>query len=90
MAGQTPHLSGRHVTEPPVEPRRAHFRAHIVRACAQSHAEVRWHSDAWIAEVTGADRRFLIIGQTFPLNNAASAHVATDKVATFDLLARQP
>ncbi|MBM7810264.1 ATP-grasp domain-containing protein [Saccharothrix algeriensis] len=69
-----------------------HFVALVEQAAAASGAKVRRHSDHWLAEVVGDDRRVLVIGQVFPLNNAASAQVATDnqvatdKVATCRLL----
>lgn len=63
-----------------------HFVAQVEQAAAASGAKVRRHSDHWPAEVVGDDRRVLVIGQVFPLNNAASAQVATDKVATCRLL----
>ncbi|MEV0676162.1 ATP-grasp domain-containing protein [Actinosynnema sp. NPDC050436] len=65
---------------------RRHFVAHIDRAGAAAGAEVRWHCDRWVAELVAGDRRALVIGHVFPLDNAASAQVATDKVATCALL----
>uniref|UniRef100_UPI0031E0C80E ATP-grasp domain-containing protein n=1 Tax=Saccharothrix mutabilis TaxID=33921 RepID=UPI0031E0C80E len=59
----------------------------VEQACAEHGAKVRWHSDHWVAEVLADDRRFLVIGQVFPLNTASAAQVATDKVATAGLLA---
>ncbi|MFI9817821.1 ATP-grasp domain-containing protein [Saccharothrix variisporea] len=64
-----------------------HFVTQVEQACAEHGAKVRWHSDHWLAEVVSDDRRFLVIGQVFPLNTASSAQVATDKVATATLLA---
>ncbi|XVV06157.1 ATP-grasp domain-containing protein [Actinosynnema sp. CA-248983] len=64
-----------------------HFVTQVEQACAEHGAKVRWHSDHWMAEVVADDRRFLVIGQVFPLNTASSAQVATDKVATAGLLA---
>ncbi|MBW4717082.1 ATP-grasp domain-containing protein [Saccharothrix obliqua] len=62
------------------------FVAQIEQAGAAAGARVRWHSDHWLAELVAGDRRVLLIGQVFPLNNAAAAQIATDKVATFELL----
>ncbi|MEU6151243.1 ATP-grasp domain-containing protein [Actinosynnema sp. NPDC047251] len=64
-----------------------HFVAQIEQAGVEAGAEVRWHSDHWLAELVTDERRALIIGQVFPLNNAAAAQIATDKVATCALLA---
>ncbi|WP_433271714.1 ATP-grasp domain-containing protein [Actinosynnema sp. CS-041913] len=63
-----------------------HFVAQVEQAAAEAGAKVRWHSDHWLAELVADDRRALVIGQVFPVNNAASAQVATDKVATCVLL----
>ncbi|GAB3884774.1 hypothetical protein GCM10029964_046320 [Kibdelosporangium lantanae] len=67
--------------------RRRAFVDQISLACAEVGATITWHSDDWVAEITYPPRRVLVIGQVFPLNNAASSHVASDKVAAYQLLA---
>jgi glutathione synthase/RimK-type ligase-like ATP-grasp enzyme len=67
--------------------RRRAFVDQISLACAEVGATVNWHSDDWVAEITYPPRRVLVIGQVFPLNNAAASHVANDKVAAYQLLA---
>ncbi|MEU4804870.1 ATP-grasp domain-containing protein [Actinosynnema sp. NPDC023587] len=64
-----------------------HFVAQIEQAGAEVGARVRWHCDQWLAELVTDDRRALVIGRVFPLNDAAAAQIATDKVATCALLA---
>ncbi len=48
---------------------------------------LRWHSDYWVAELCNGDLTLYVIGNHFPLNNAASAQVANDKAAAYDVLA---
>lgn len=67
--------------------RRRAFVDQISLACAEVGATINWHSDNWVAEITYPPRRVLVIGQVFPLNNAAASHVASDKVAAYQLLA---
>ncbi|MEV6006215.1 hypothetical protein AB0M29_05360 [Streptomyces sp. NPDC051976] len=68
------------------EPFRPDFVAHMERAAALSGAELRWHSGQWVAELRHGGRRRLVVGYHFPLNDAASALIATDKVAASVLL----
>jgi glutathione synthase/RimK-type ligase-like ATP-grasp enzyme len=74
------------VVTSPTAPRRRAFVDQIAKACADVGATVRWFSAEWVAEITYSARRVLVIGQVFPLNNASAAHVATDKVAAYELL----
>lgn len=68
------------------EPFRRDFVAHMERAAALSGAELRWYSGQWVAELHHGGRRRLVVGYRFPLNDAASALLATDKVAASVLL----
>jgi ribosomal protein S6--L-glutamate ligase len=56
------------------------------RAAARSGVALRWHSEHWIAELEAYGRSRHVVGYNFPLNDAASALLATDKVATSTLL----
>ena len=62
------------------------FVAQLETAATASGVELRWLSDGWIALLHGTSRHAAIMGYTFPLNNAAAAELANDKVATFDVL----
>ncbi len=67
-------------------PFRRHFVTHMERAAARSGVDLRWHSEHWVAELRSHGRRCHVVGYNFPLNDAASALLATDKVATSVLL----
>lgn len=71
-----------------LRPRHA-FVTQIENACLKLDAKLTWHSDSWIAEIESDWRRFFLIGQTFPLNDAASANIANDKVGTWTILAAE-
>ncbi|WP_405584627.1 RimK family alpha-L-glutamate ligase [Streptomyces sp. NBC_01190] len=66
--------------------RRPHFVACLGRAAELAGAELRWHSGHWVAELRADGRRRHVVGYNFPLNDAASATIASDKVATSALL----
>lgn len=59
----------------------------INEAASQAGVSVRWLSDDWIACLKKQHEVRYIHGSNFPLNNASAAHIATDKVSTFTLLA---
>ena len=42
--------------------------------------ELEWHSANWIAQLRHGAETAYVVGFTFPLNNAASAQLARDKV----------
>ena len=65
---------------------RQHFVDQVDGACASMGARVTWHSERWIAEIAHGSGQFFVIGQTFPLNDAASANIANDKAATYSVL----
>jgi ribosomal protein S6--L-glutamate ligase len=48
--------------------------------------ELEWHSANWIAQLRHGAETAYVVGFTFPLNNAASAQLARDKVATYIVL----
>jgi ribosomal protein S6--L-glutamate ligase len=62
------------------------FTGQISEIAAQGGISLVWHSANWIAELQRDGRSCYLIGYTFPLNNAASAHIAHDKAATCTLL----
>ncbi|WP_329284093.1 ATP-grasp domain-containing protein [Streptomyces sp. NBC_01455] len=67
-------------------PFRRNFIASMERAAARSGAELRWHSERWVAELRRNGRRRHVVGYNFPINDASSAFMASDKVATSVLL----
>lgn len=58
----------------------------INEAAPQAGASVCWLSEDWIARLHKQAAVRYIHGYAFPLNNATSALIATDKVSTFTLL----
>lgn len=65
---------------------RPHFTAQMEQAAAACDARLRWLSDGWVALLIKSDRVRHVIGYTFPLNDAAAAQIANDKVATYVVL----
>ncbi|PPK70202.1 ATP-grasp domain-containing protein [Actinokineospora auranticolor] len=63
-----------------------HFVGHVERAAAAVGAFVTWHCDHWVAEISRGAARELLIGYTFPLNDAAASQIAWDKVAASAVL----
>ncbi|MDB5178309.1 MAG: hypothetical protein JWN01_252 [Patescibacteria group bacterium] len=62
------------------------FVGHIETACRRQQVTVDWLSDYWICRLTKNGRVTHISSLLFPLNNAASAGIARDKVATYHVL----
>uniref|UniRef100_UPI00053B2C5E hypothetical protein n=1 Tax=Kitasatospora sp. MBT63 TaxID=1444768 RepID=UPI00053B2C5E len=67
--------------------RRPYFTAQLTRAAALAGADLTWHSRGWVAELRRGGRHTHVVGYEFPLNDAAAAAVAADKVATCAVLA---
>ncbi|WP_026422384.1 ATP-grasp domain-containing protein [Actinokineospora inagensis] len=63
-----------------------HFVRHVERGAADVGGSVTWHSGHWVGEICRGGVRGLIVGYVFPLNDAAAARAASDKVATTVLL----
>jgi ribosomal protein S6-L-glutamate ligase RimK-like protein len=68
--------------------RRRDFTAHMERGARLAGVRLRWHSGYWIAELAARGRRCHVVGYNFPVNDAASAIMAGDKVAASVLMAR--
>lgn len=62
------------------------FAAQLESAATAFGVELRWVSDRWIALLRQDSRNAAVVGYTFPLNNAAAAELANDKVAAFEML----
>ncbi len=58
----------------------------IRRACERMGYAMQVLSEGWVIEVANGSVRRRIINRTFDLNLAASQHIATDKVACYELL----
>jgi ribosomal protein S6--L-glutamate ligase len=65
---------------------RPEFSSQITQIAEDLGLGLEWHSAHWIAQLRKGSRVIYIIGYIFPLNNAASAQLAHDKVATYTLL----
>ncbi|MFI7385578.1 RimK family alpha-L-glutamate ligase [Streptomyces sp. NPDC049813] len=65
---------------------RRNFVTQLERAAARNDVALRWKSDGWVAELRASHRRCHVVGYNFPVNDAASALAADDKVATSVLL----
>lgn len=66
---------------------RATFIGQITEAAHALGAQLRWHPGDWVAELVLGQRRQLIVGYTFAINDSASAELAVDKAATSATLA---
>lgn len=62
------------------------FTGQVESAAAALDIELAWLSHQWIAKLHRPPRTAAIVGYTFSLNNAASAQLATDKVAAYEVL----
>jgi ribosomal protein S6--L-glutamate ligase len=58
----------------------------IEQICVARGARLSRFSDNWILEIRKGDSEGRIVGYKFSLNNSASANIAQDKVATYELL----
>lgn len=65
---------------------RPSFVAQLDFAAKAFGIELQWASDSWIALVQKNSQTAAIVGYTFPLNTAAAAELANDKVAAFEML----
>ncbi|MEU7789709.1 hypothetical protein [Amycolatopsis sp. NPDC049159] len=72
---------------PPRTADRGNFVRQVDRAVAEIGGQTIWHSTEWVLEMRFKTNRKFVIGYTFPLNDAASAMLAEDKVATACVLA---
>ena len=54
--------------------------------CRQEGYECQTYSDDWVIEIKHGDKSGKIFGYKFSLNNSASAHIAQDKVASYQIL----
>lgn len=62
------------------------FVAQLESAAEAFGVELQWVSDQWVALLRQKSRNAVVVGYTFPLNNAAAAELANDKVAAFEML----
>lgn len=62
------------------------FTAQVEAAAASLDTAVSWLSEHWVASLRRGPFRAAIVGYSFPLNNASAAHLATDKVAAYEVL----
>lgn len=62
------------------------FVSGIEASCKEQGVTVQWFSEYWIAKLTKGAKSFFISAYLFPLNDAAAARIATDKVATYQVL----
>lgn len=61
--------------------------AMVANTCAAQTIAVQKYSDDWVMRLSKDDVTRWVFGYKFDLNNAAAAHIAQDKVATYQTLA---
>ncbi len=62
------------------------FQQLVKEICQENEIGLTWMSSNWMAQLDKGDKRRYILGHKFDLNSAASALVADDKYATFEVL----
>ena len=65
---------------------RPSFVKQIGEAAEAQGIELDWLSDYWVARLRRAETTKYLTGYTFPVNDAAAANIANDKVASFAVL----
>lgn len=62
------------------------FISRITALCHQESISLSWLSDSWVARLEKHGRAVYLYAYRFPLNNAVASAIATDKVATYEVL----